>query len=183
MKNPKMLRSALSLAICIVAIIVCLNAANKFESEHASTNYTPTDSVSIGSYSITDYSYYGGDAYTGIQQAGADASNNVAVLGITATEGINMLYTAHKNAANNVAALAAPVNAVTASVAAIGSMLSTAMAFAFALPGLKYLFDLLQAIREAKEASASVASPAVLSADSELPAKSESETEATIENI
>lgn len=35
-----------------------------------------TKKTSSDSTTITDYSYYGGDAYTGIQNAGADASNN-----------------------------------------------------------------------------------------------------------
>ena len=52
------------------------------------------------------------------------------------------------------AALAAPMNATTTNIVAIGSFLSTAMALAFALPGVKNLFDLIQAILEIKEESA-----------------------------
>lgn len=158
MKNVKIIRSALNLVICLVAVVVCLASAQKFQADSASTSYTSGKTLNIGDYSVTDYSYYGGDAYTGIQQAGADASNNVVVLGITVTDAANMLHNAQKNTANNVAALAAPLNATALNVAAIGSLLSTAIAFAFALPGVKNLFDLIQAICEAKEASAARAS-------------------------
>lgn len=154
MKNIKIIRPAICLLICIIAIIVCLVAAQNFQTGHASTYNTFGKTISLGDYSVTDYSYYGGDAYTGIQQAGADASNNVIILGITVTEAANMLYDAQKNTANNVAALALPINATSSSIAAIGSLLSTALALAFALPGMKNLFELIQAVLEVKEATA-----------------------------
>lgn len=155
MKNTKVLRPAISLLICFAAIIVCLSAAHNFQAGQANTSRVSANRVDLGSYSVTDYSYYGGDAYTGIQQAGADASNNVVVVGITVTDAANMIYGAQRSTANNVAELAIPLNAATTSIAAMGSLLCTAMAFAFALPGVKYLFDLLQVIQEIKAASVS----------------------------
>ena len=162
MKILKILRPALSLLICIAAIVVCLTVGQNFRTNHASTNHTSPKTLRIGdySYSVTDYSYYGGDAYTGIQQAGADTSNNVVVLGITVTDAANMLYDAQKNAANNVAALAAPINVTMTNVAVIGAFLSTAIAFAFALPGVKSLLDLIQIVLEIRQESAAKAVPA-----------------------
>ena len=156
MKLLKLLRPALALALCVIAIIVCLVTAQKFETGYAGTSYTSSEMFKVGSYSVTDYSYYGGDAYTGMQQASADASNNVVVLGLTVTEAANAIYSAQKNAANNVAALAVPLNVATTNTAAIGSLLSTAMAFAFGLAGVKNLFDLLQVLLENKEKSAAM---------------------------
>jgi len=51
--------------------------------------------VSIPSYSVhTSYEYYGGDAYTGIQQAAADTSRNVANLISTCRSGLESVVKA-----------------------------------------------------------------------------------------
>lgn len=182
MKNMKILRPAINLAICVVAILICLATALKFEGAQASTNYTSRETLTIGdyAYSVTDYSYYGGDAYTGMQQASADASNNVIVLGINVTDAANMLHDAQRNTANNVAALAAPLNAAAGNLAAIGSMLSIAMALAFALPGVKNLFELLQALQEEKEKSAAAVPQPEVPAE-EAPADEEPQPETPAE--
>lgn len=157
MKILKILRPALSLVICIAAIVVSLSFSRNFQLNTAiiTTTFGRNLSIADYSYSVTDYSYYGGDAYTGIQQAGADASNNVVVLGMTVVDAANQLFEAQKDTTKNVAALASPLNATMTTAFSIGSMLSMALAFAFAIPGVKYLFDLIQAVLEFRAEKAS----------------------------
>jgi len=157
MKLTKILRPAMSLILCIAAIVICLNAAAGFDTATANPDRIPLVLSSEPEYINSSYEYYGGDAYTGIQHAGADAANNVAILGDNIESAAFVIYDNVRVTGNNVAELAAPVNAVTASVAAIGSMLSTAMALGFAIPAVKNLFDLIEAVAGNKKTAAPVA--------------------------
>lgn len=160
MKIVKILRSLVSLALCIVAILACLGAADQFDAEEADTNAAAAVSTTSDEYFFTDYEYYGGDAYTGIQQAGADAANNIAILGSEVVDAANAIVRAQKETTNNVAELAIPLNATTSSVAAIGVMLSNALAIAFGIAAVKFAFDVVEALLEPRKQAADNAAPA-----------------------
>ena len=152
MKIEKIIRPALNVAICLIAIIVCLCFGGKFEAAAASTNGASGKDLKSGGYLYidTDHSKYGGDAYTGIQNAAADTADNVATLGSNVTDAANLIYGAEKVVADNLDELSAPINDAAANTAAIGSLLCTAIAFAFAIPFVKNLLDLVLFILQEK---------------------------------
>ncbi len=61
---------------------------------------TETNSGSSASTTSTEYAYYGGDAYTGIQQAAADASNNAAAAAKSVSSAKNVMVDATDNLQN-----------------------------------------------------------------------------------
>ncbi len=79
-KKPKIKISPKQI-VSLVCIICCLSIVVVGILTSVGTFYTPDYSSDIAGVSGTTYTShkaYGGDAYTGIQQAAADASNNAA---------------------------------------------------------------------------------------------------------
>ncbi len=58
---------------------------------------SPTPTGSSASTKTTEYQYYGGDAYTGMQQAAADASNNAAAVAENVSSAKNVAAKAADN--------------------------------------------------------------------------------------
>ena len=79
----KVIRSGLSLVLCVVAIAFCIEGIAYFSKPVPFYYYYDDDVTWVdtktaqGDFDYTAHKYYGGDAYTGIQQAAADTANGV----------------------------------------------------------------------------------------------------------
>jgi hypothetical protein len=78
-KKQKILKGIFLIFMCVLSLAMALH------------NYICLDEKYIYRYSTShiDHKYYGGDAYTGIQQAVADTGNNVSALNSTVAEAGN----------------------------------------------------------------------------------------------
>ena len=103
MKRNKIF-SVLGILAGVVAIVlaVCVYTAKPADTEEPFIPSSPVTMTEMDIGTRTSYSYYGGDAYTGIQQAAADTARNVRSLAAINNKGFDVSARAINNAAATV---------------------------------------------------------------------------------
>ena len=137
-------------------------------------NEQPSGISSMDTGTRTSYNYYGGDAYTGMQQAAAQAANNVLAMEETLRQTNNDLVAINENVKSinaNIAALNNNISkilqaqadeqgsATAASVRTISQLGFFLLLAIGALTEVKYIGLLLDGIAESRKGKVTVAAP------------------------
>lgn len=79
MKKPTLIKLVSAVLLCCLGLVIAIMGLSEAIGGTYYSNYT-------------SYEYYGGDAYTGMQQASADAANNASKLGVFASGVVSQAY-------------------------------------------------------------------------------------------